>query len=171
MFKKTLVFMVFTVSFVLTACTSVSPISSSDSTVQDAYNVSSEELNLEVVKMHNKPLLDWDDEVFRAMRENPRFGGYFTDSGMLTLQMKSKHGKEEDLNALSEDERKRNEHDTERAKKDIIKLLSTSPNAPVLTTEQGQVIPYASIGINVQMVKVSYNRLYLWRKLLRSAFN
>jgi hypothetical protein len=46
-----------------------------------------------------------------------------------------------------------------------------SPSAPVLTTEQGQVIPYASIGINVQMVKVSYNRLYLWRKLLRSAFN
>ena len=170
MFKKTLVFMVFTVSFVLTACTSVSPISSSDSTVQDAYNVSSEELNLEVVKMHNKPLLDWDDEVFRAMRGNPRFGGYFTDSGMLTLQMKSKHGKEEDLNALSEDERNRNEHDTERAKKDLIKLLSTSPSAPVLTTEQGQVIPYANIGINVQMVKVSYNRLYLWRKLLRSAF-
>lgn len=171
MFKKTLGFMVFTVSFVLTACTSVPPVLSSDSVVQDAYSVSSEELNSEVLKMHNKPLLDWDDEVFRAMHDNPRFGGYFTDSGMLTLQMKSEHGEKSDLTALSETEQKRNENDIERAKKNLIKLLSTSPSAPVFPNEQGQLIPYTSITVNLAMVKVSYNRLYIWRKLLRSAFS
>jgi hypothetical protein len=167
MHKKSLVFMVV---FVLMACASVPQVSSSNSLVQDEYGVSSEELNLEVLRMQKKPLLDWDDEVFLAMQHNPEFGGYITDSGMMTLQMKSKYGNNSDVNTLSEVERTGNENATERSKKDILELLSTSSSAPVLTTEQGQIIPYSSIAVNVQKVKFSYNRLYLWRKLLRSAF-
>ena len=70
------------------------------------------------------------------MHNTPRFGGFFTDSGMLILQMKSEYSEKSDADALSENERKRNEN--ERAKKDILKLLTTSPSAPILTTDQGK---------------------------------